>query len=546
MPNRKNQNPKNSVALLAIQNAQWDDDESLLAPLNTIRSETTLSKLPIHNLSKKGSVNIHIKKTNKNGALELRWITKFGQAGQPGPLAYKLDTLIINRRIDEQRHQLEKTIALGSLYQICQELGKGTSGKDMSDIKNALEQNAFVGIDALVRYEDKNGEKRTLEAKFTRYDVVMKGGELADGTKADCVYIILSDPYYKILTQSPARPLDYEYLKTLTPGAQRFYELLSYKVYRALMSHEPHARLIYSEYCVNAPQKRYTAQSKVMFQMDSLHKVHLESGYITSVSYRKTKDDQNNPDWELLYELGPRAIAFHKAFNRNYRKTSIDEGFSSSPLVPKISTSAATETAEALMILQYFHAQARQVENYQPVGQKELQQARGLLDRHGDIIAKQIIDFAVVSACKTNFQMQSLGAVLHYEQAALTAFNQKSQQESAYSQHEIELAGNLQDEIALRARAEAAFANLSEQQKKARIQTKITEMLPKTKAIQYWDDETLYTTAHAGVIQDLIKTLISGWVCVGWALLVSAATDAQAGRKHTNSNKPTLRAREGN
>ena len=97
------------------------------------------------------------------------------------------------------------------------------------------------------------------------------------------------------------------------------------------MSRESHARLIYSEYCINAPQKRYTAQSKAKFQIDALHKAHLESGYIIGVSYYKTEDDQSNPDWELRYELGPRAIAFHKAFNRNYRKIGGDQAFQALP-----------------------------------------------------------------------------------------------------------------------------------------------------------------------------------------------------------------------
>ena len=36
------------------------------------------------------------------------------------------------------------------------------------------------------------------------------------------------------LNHAPVRPLDYTYLKTLTPTAQRFYELLSYKMFAAL------------------------------------------------------------------------------------------------------------------------------------------------------------------------------------------------------------------------------------------------------------------------------------------------------------------------
>ena len=44
-----------------------------LIPLNIIRTETVLSRLPIHNLAKKGRVNIQITKKNEYGDIELRW-----------------------------------------------------------------------------------------------------------------------------------------------------------------------------------------------------------------------------------------------------------------------------------------------------------------------------------------------------------------------------------------------------------------------------------------------------------------------------------------
>src|SRR5918993_3102507 len=93
-----------------------------LAPLSVIRTETVLSRLPIHNLAKRGEVNIHITTYNDRGELELNWDVshskKFGDARQ---LAYQLDTLIIDRRIDELGRPLPKVIRLESLRQICNE-----------------------------------------------------------------------------------------------------------------------------------------------------------------------------------------------------------------------------------------------------------------------------------------------------------------------------------------------------------------------------------------------------------------------------------------
>jgi hypothetical protein len=467
--------------------------------------------LPIHTLSKKGEVKIAIKKTDKQGSLELRWITKFGQAGQPGPLAYKLDTLVINRRIDEERRrhaELPRTIALGSLYQICRELGKGTSGKDMNDLKKALEQNAFLGIDAFIKYEDRNGERRTLEAKFNRYAVIMRGGELADGTKADCVYIILSDTYHKILTQSPTRPLDYDYLKTLSPGAQRFYEMLSFKMYRALMAQEPYARLLYSEYCQNAPQKRHQAQSKMETQMSALHQPHLASGYITGVEYHKLHDEQGLADWELRYEVGPRARAYHKLYTREGRGAGTASQVRGNDETRSREALVGAETP-ALAFLRYFHQRARQVSAYTPRGPKELSQAQQWLDRLGADLAYFLVDYAAHAAQLTNFKMQTLGALAQYEGEALQSFQTKNAATAMHTQAQVELEQWQTAAELERAAVERWLAELDPAELAPLRERKRAEILQKVAAAEFWEPEVMETSVRAGLIQDRLQELWS-------------------------------------
>ena len=67
-----------------------------LAPLNLIRSETVLSRLPIHNLAKRGRVDIHITKKNEQGEIDLHWQVSYSDRyGQARQLAYKIDTLFL-------------------------------------------------------------------------------------------------------------------------------------------------------------------------------------------------------------------------------------------------------------------------------------------------------------------------------------------------------------------------------------------------------------------------------------------------------------------
>ncbi len=122
-----------------------------LVPLHVIRTETVLSKLPMHNLAKRGNLNIHIEKRDEHGKIDLYWEVapnpKFGDSRQ---LSYKLDTIVINQRIDQLDRPLPKLIKLGSLRDIARELGLPPS--DTNNIRDAALKNAATFITAKITY----------------------------------------------------------------------------------------------------------------------------------------------------------------------------------------------------------------------------------------------------------------------------------------------------------------------------------------------------------------------------------------------------------
>ena len=69
-------------------------------------------------------MNIHIVRKNVRGELSLHWDISYSEKyGDARQLAYRLDTLVINRRIHEYGRPVPKAIYLGSLRSIAQELG---------------------------------------------------------------------------------------------------------------------------------------------------------------------------------------------------------------------------------------------------------------------------------------------------------------------------------------------------------------------------------------------------------------------------------------
>ena len=292
--------------------------EAELAPLQVIRTETVLSKLPIHNLAKKGNVDINIVRKDKNGQIDLKWIVSYSDRyGQPRQIGYKLDTIVINRLIDEVGRPIPELIRLGSLRDIAGQLGLG--GSDTSAIRKALLQNASAFITARLQYKGTDKRERTLEAGFSRYSVIFTGDRLPDGEKADAVYIELNTRYREVLNNALFRPLDYDYMRELTPAAQRFYEVVSRAIFAALKYQHAEAKLAYSEYCTCSAQTRYYDYDRFKKQMYKIHRPHLASGYLKSIRYEATRDGEGNPDWDMFYTPGPKARAEHNAFSKSGR-----------------------------------------------------------------------------------------------------------------------------------------------------------------------------------------------------------------------------------
>lgn len=400
-----------------------------LSPLHTIRTETVFSRLPIHNLAKKGKVDIQILRKNDRGEIDLRWEVSYNDRfGQPRQLAYKLDTIIINRKFDELPKPLPRIICLGSLHAIAQELG---FNRDTLGVKKAILQNAASFITAKLRYTSTDGSEHTIEAGFTRYAVYFTGERLPDGRKADAVYLALSDPYWEVLNNAPTRPLDYEYLKTLSPSAQRFYEIVSYKMFAAIKYRHPRAKLPYSEYCTFSAQQRYYDFDHVKKQMYKVHKPHLTSGYIENVTLKPTTDSNGKPDWTMSYIPGPKARAEFKAFNGKHSQ--IADTFDQESVLPLETTeSSAPDDAQELVL--YFHQRFHDIDTPTPTA-KDLDYAVELITKYGIERSRFIVDYSLEEAKTTKYSPQMLVGIRQYVNAATKTFETR---EKKHEQQSVE------------------------------------------------------------------------------------------------------------
>lgn len=416
-----------------------------LVPLNLIRTDTVLARFPIHNLAKKGEVHIHITVTNAQGQVDCSWQVFPNPAfGAPRQLAYKLDTLVINKKLDALGRPLPKLIRLGSAREIGHQLGFSI-GKAVKDLRKAAHQNAGTYIIATLHYTATDGTTRSLEAGFTRYSIIFTGERLPDGTKADAIYLLLNEPYWEVLNSAPTRPLDYDYLQALPPAAQRCYEIISYKLFTALKYGHPQAKLLYSEYCTFAAQQRYTDYDHVKKQMYKVHKPHVTSGYLAKVRYEATQDGEGHPDWVISYVPGPKAHAEYAACNprRPARPAAGPQhteqvtmpappSAAAATVLPATSSVTADETltAQAQALVQYFHERFHGTADVAPSA-KALTQAQALIARYGLVQARHLVDFSVTAAQETDYRPQTFGGILQYTARARAAYAQAQERAAA-------------------------------------------------------------------------------------------------------------------
>jgi hypothetical protein len=129
----------------------------------------------------------------EHGQQKVHWkVTPNAAYGEPRALAYKLDKLVIDRRIDEVGRPVPELIRIGSLREIAKELDLGGN---TNEVKKALRQNAHTVITAKLTFTDRQGHQQYVEFEATRHGVVFAGEILPNGLRADAVYLTLNAAY---------------------------------------------------------------------------------------------------------------------------------------------------------------------------------------------------------------------------------------------------------------------------------------------------------------------------------------------------------------
>jgi hypothetical protein len=265
----------------------------------------------------------------------IRWkVTPNPVIGAPGIEAHEVWVRLIKPALDAERERmlgkLPSLIPLGSIRECLRTLGRSIGGWESRRLLRCIRQigSAWCEADFWMPTAERDEEGRVLyrhvKGEFSRVSIYSIGSkhvtdeELEAGNFSfdfdleDTVYLLLHPHEVEMQRHQGQRPIDNEYLFSVSPAARRWYELLAPKIFGVVENRraqqEGFCEIRYSWYVErHHTLKRHTERYRVVEQMNDLIKDHREFGYVEKVEYRAVKEPGEEVDYIIRYYPGEGA-----------------------------------------------------------------------------------------------------------------------------------------------------------------------------------------------------------------------------------------------
>lgn len=390
--------------------------------------------------------------------------TKKIKIGRPGVEAHRVWYLLIKPAIDAAKKvngKIPALIPLGGVRECLRAVGFSEGGHQSKELLKALRQISFAGVVADLPMpigfnEDGKLMFKHLKGNYSRMSVYSIGDhhlteeEFAQGNfdfnLEDKIYITL-DPLEIMMQEGEAdnqKLIDNEYMFSVNAAGRRWYELLANKVYGVVKNGGSYFEINYNWYIDrHHTLKRYDQRFRIVHQMNRVVRDHLAIDYLSKVEYRQTRDKSGKTDYKIRYYVGeeaknsinriqgyllnerrkrPELTSAPLSLEREIKAPTPEEKSDSEALKPSATQLPITPEVELIsyFIEKFFDGKTPPIKQ----GGKQQDQAKQLIQKHGEDKARFIVEFASAEAKKTNFDVQLFGAVLRYEAGAVSRFQE--------------------------------------------------------------------------------------------------------------------------
>jgi hypothetical protein len=266
----------------------------------------------------------------------IRWkVTPNPIIGAPGIEAHEVWVRLIKPALDAERERmsgkLPNLVPLGSVRECLRTLGWSIGGWESRRLMKCIRQigSAWCEADFWMPTGEKDEEGRALyrhiKGEFSRISIYAIGSkhvteeELQDGKLSfdfdleDTVYLLLHPHEVEMQRNQNQRPIDNEYLFSVSPTSRRWYELLAPKIFGVVENRKEqqeggYCEILYSWYIErHHTLKRHKDRYRVVEQMNDLIKDHRIFGYVEKAEYRAIKEPGQPVDYIIRYYPGEGA-----------------------------------------------------------------------------------------------------------------------------------------------------------------------------------------------------------------------------------------------
>lgn len=314
----------------------------------------------------------------------VRWkVTPNPTIGAPGIEAHEVWVRLIKPALDAERERmlgkLPSLIPLGSVRECLRTLGWSIGGWESRRLMKCIRQigSAWCEADFWMPTTERDEEGRFLyrhiKGEFSRISIYSIGSkhvtdeDLQDGKLSfdfdleDTVYLLLHPHEVEMQRNQGQRPIDNEYLFSVSPAARRWYELLAPKIFGVVENRrgqqEGFCEIRYSWYIErHHTLRRHAKRYRVVEQMNDLIKDHKAFGYLEKVEYRAIKEPGEEIDYIIRYYPGEGArrsvnrIRSHHPRKKGVAQKELPLSEAKQPGIPQIETAGELNQETELLV----------------------------------------------------------------------------------------------------------------------------------------------------------------------------------------------------
>lgn len=258
-------------------------------------------------------------------------------------------------------------------------------------------------------YNSKTGETEEILTAFNIISELKIHKRKNDGhVTKEAGYFRFNDYIFDNLFANYTKPLHLDtLLKFKTEIAQLLYNHVDLMLAKRTC-YQRRSRALFKDLGLEGKTYRNPSDRKRRLEkpLKELQGVRLSTGILTEIILEQTRD---NKDFKLIFKKSPDTAEKDNA-PKQHKQPTLDP--------------------DAIELVRYFHQKlGRQLQHPRS---KEVSQAATLIQNYDADKAQYIIDYALKEAQKTNFRMQTFGAILQYQEEAVVSYTHQQQQRELF------------------------------------------------------------------------------------------------------------------